>query len=202
MKKFLVVSLAALCVAALLPQSLSAGFGLKGGYALSKFSSTATDAPDFMNLPAPVGGFFFSLGLGPLAIQPEVLYVRMGAKTEAEGLALEYRLDYIQVPVLFKMSVIPAGPVRPIIYAGGYGSFMLNAKGVMTFEGTTEEADLGDMFKSSDFGLVGGVGLEFKLPGIMISVEGRYNYGLANIAEGEGGEGKNRSIMALVGIGF
>lgn len=202
MKRFLVLSLAALCVTVLVPQTLSAGVGLKGGYALSKFSVTDPEAPRFMNLPAPIGGIFFNFGLGPLAIQPEVLYARMGAKADMDGATLEYRLDYIYAPVLLKLRVVPVGPVRPIIYVGGYGSYLLNAKGVMTFEGQSEEADVADMFEKTDFGVVGGAGIEFKLPGIMISVEGRYNYGLRNIAAGEGGEGKNRSMMALVGIGF
>jgi hypothetical protein len=203
MKRTLIVTLAALCVAALVPQTLSAGVGIKGGFALSKFSVTDVEAPNFMNMPAPMAGLFFSVGLGPLSIQPEVYYARMGAKTEFEGATVKYQLDYIHAPVLLKLKVIPVGPVRPIIYAGGYYSYLLNAKGVMTFEGETEEGDLDDMFKKSDYGVVGGVGLEFKLPGILFSIEGRYNFGLANIsAEGEEGEGKNRSMMALVGIGF
>lgn len=202
MKRFLVLSLAALCVAAFVPQSLSAGVGIKGGYALSKFSVNDTEAPSFMNLPAPIGGLFFNFGLGPLSIQPEVLYARMGAKADMDGATLKYQLDYIYAPVLLKLKVIPVGPVRPIIYVGGYGSYLLNAKGVMIFDGGSEEGDVGDMFEKYDYGAVGGVGIEFKLPGIMISVEGRYNFGLANIATGEGAEGKNRSMMALVGIGF
>lgn len=202
MKRFLVLSLAALCVAAFVPQSLSAGVGIKGGYALSKFSVNDTEAPSFMNLPAPIGGLFFNFGLGPLSIQPEVLYARMGAKADMDGATLKYQLDYIYAPVLLKLKVVPVGPVRPIIYVGGYGSYLLNAKGVMIFDGGSEEGDVGDMFEKYDYGAVGGVGIEFKLPGIMISVEGRYNFGLANIATGEGAEGKNRSMMALVGIGF
>ena len=200
MKRFLILSLAALCAAALVPQTLSAGVGLKGGFALSKFTTNETGAPDFMNMPAPVGGLFFSFGLGPLSIQPELLYARMGAKGEIEGIVIKYQLDYIYAPVLLKMKVIPAGPVRPIIYAGGYYSYLLNAKGVI--EGVPEPGDIDDMFEKSDYGVVGGAGLEFKLPGLMISVEGRYNFGLANIASGEGAEGKNRSMMALVGLAF
>jgi hypothetical protein len=206
MKRLMIVSLAALCVAALLPQTLSAGFGIKGGYSLSKFSLTSTEPPPFQfaNLPAPVGGIYFSLKLGPLAIQPEVLYVRMGAKVEIDEDGLEYRFDYIQVPVLLKLSVIPMGPIRPVIYAGGYGSYLLKAKGIMTVGGVPEEEDLGEMFEKYDYGVVGGAGIEFKLPGISISIEGRYNYGLKNIlTDPSAGESvKNRSMMALVGIGF
>ena len=51
---------------------------------------------------------------------------------------------------------------------------------------------------------VGGGGLAFKLPGVSLSVEGRYNLGLANIMKdpSEGESLKNRSIMVLVGVGF
>jgi hypothetical protein len=186
-------------VAALVPQNLAAGIGIKGGYSLSKFSLTSTEPPPFTfgNLPFYTGGIFFNLKLGPLAIQPEVLYTRMGAKYAVDADSLEYRFDYVQVPVLLKLSVIPLGPIRPVIYAGGYGSYLFKATGVMT-------EDLIDQFQKYDYGVVGGVGVDFKLPMITISIEGRYNYGLMNVLKDPlAGESlKNRSMMALVGIGF
>jgi hypothetical protein len=201
----MIVALAALCVAALLPQTLSAGVGIKGGYSLSKFSLSGTEGLPFTNLGSPVGGIFFNFKLGPLAIQPEVLYVRMGAEYEVdEDNGLEYCFDYIQVPVLLKLTIIPLGPVRPVIYAGGYGAYLFKAKGVMTIDGVPTEEDLSDLLQKYDYGVVGGVGIEFKLAGISLSIEGRYNYGLMNIlADPATGESmKNTSMMALVGIGF
>lgn len=206
MKKLATVGLAVLLTAVLLPQTLSAGFGIKGGYALSKFSITSVDPIPFelVNLPSPVGGIFFSVGLGPLAIQPEVLYARMGAKVEEGEDSLEWRMDYIQVPVLLKLSVIPAGPVRPFICGGGYGSYLIKATGAATIGGTTTTEDITEDFERYDYGVVAGAGLTLKIPGISFSLEGRYNYGLRNIGKdmGEGNSIKNRSIMALVGIGF
>jgi hypothetical protein len=188
MKRLMIVSLAVLCVAALVPQTLSAGFGIKGGYSLSKSSSFA-----FQNLRSPVGGIFFSLGFGPLAIQPEVLYVRMGGRDVIDGSGLEFRFDYIQVPLLLKLKIIPLGPISPFVCAGGYGSYLFRARGVTFVDGVVagDPADLG-------------AGLKFKLPGISISIEGRYNYGLKNILKDAGPDDswKNRSMMALVGIGF
>jgi hypothetical protein len=203
----MIVALAALCVAALLPQTLSAGFGIKGGYSLSKFTAASTEPIPFVfgNLDSPVGGIFFSLGLGPLAIQPEVLYVRMGAEYEVdENNGLKWQFDYIQVPVLLKLNVIPAGPIRPFIYAGGYGAYLIKAKGVMTVDGVSEGTDITAEYQKYDYGVVGGAGLTFKLPGIAISVEGRYNYGLKNILvdPAAGDSMKNTTMMALVGIGF
>jgi hypothetical protein len=206
MKRFMILSLAVLFVTALVPQDLAAGVGIKGGYSLSKFSLTATDAPPFTNLSSPVGGIFFNLKLGPIAIQPEVLYVRMGSRYVVAGSGLEFRFDYIQVPVLLKLSVIPLGPIRPIIYAGGYGSYLFKANGVELLDGAVvgEPVDLMADYEKYDYGVIGGVGIEFKLPGISFSVEGRYNYGLKNIMKNTGPDDfwKNRSMMALVGIGF
>jgi hypothetical protein len=208
MKRLMIVSLAVLFVAALIPQNLSAGFGIKGGYALSKFAAASPDPIPFIfgNLNSPVGGIYFSLGLGPLAIQPEVLYVRMGSEYEIdEANNVKWQFDYVQVPVLLKLKVIPLGPIRPVIYAGGYGAYLIKANGVMTVDGVPGDGtDISDAYQKYDYGVVGGVGVDFKLPGITFSVEGRYNYGLKNIyADPAAGDSlKNRSMMALVGIGF
>ena len=207
MKRLMIVFLAVLFMAALVPQNLSAGFGIKGGYGLSKFAAASLDPIPFTfgNLNSPVGGIYFSLGLGPLAIQPEILYVRMGSEYEVdEANDLKWQLDYVQVPVLLKLRIIPLGPIRPVIYAGGYGAYLFKARGVMTVDGVSEGADIIDDYQKYDYGVVGGVGLDFKLPGITFSVEGRYNYGLKNILvdPSAGDSLKNRSMMALVGIGF
>ncbi len=206
MKKSFVVVLAALCVAALVPQALQAGVGLKGGLSLSKFQLTSTEPPDFAfgNLRYFVGGLSLGLNLGIVSIQPEVLYTRMGARYAVDPDFLEYRFDYIQVPVMLRINVIPAGPVRPFICGGGYGSYLIKATGVMESGGVRDEQDLADTFQKYDYGVVGGAGLAFHLPGITLTAEGRYNLGLMNILKDPsvGESVKNRSIMALVGIGF
>jgi hypothetical protein len=206
MKKAMIVVLVALVVGALVPQTLSAGVGIKGGYSWSKFSLTSSEPPPFAfgYLPYYVGGLYFNINLGLFSIQPEVLYTRMGAKYEVGADSLQYRFDYIQVPVLIKLNVIPVGPIRPFIAVGGYGSYLLRAKGVSVIGGVSEETDLADMIQKYDYGAVGGAGVAFRLPGISLSVEGRYNLGLANVAKNAlpGESMKNRSVMALVGIGF
>ena len=209
MKKLIVVLMAVLCVAALAPRDLSAGVGIKGGLSLAKFSLTGEmDGAEWKYLPSWVAGAYAEFKLGVVSVQPEILYTRMGAKIEEviedEPFSLQYRFDYVQVPVLLKFNIIPAGPVRPFLYAGGYGAYLLKAKGVMEGGGESDEADITENFQRYDYGVVGGAGLAFKLPGLSVSVEGRYNYGLANIVKDplEGEAAKNRSIMALVGIGF
>lgn len=206
MKKFLVVILAAVCVAVLLPQNLAAGVGLKGGLAFSKFTIKPAGTFPFPieSLTAPVGGVYFSFGLGPVALETDIFYARMGMKGTFEGVTMEYHMDYIQVPMALKFKILPVGPIRPFVFAGGYGSYLLKARGVISSSEGSESGDVGDSFQKYDYGLIGGAGVEFKLPGLTLSAEGRYNLGLANIIKDPGVDesAKNRSLMALVSIGF
>ncbi|HMA54066.1 MAG TPA: porin family protein, partial [Acidobacteriota bacterium] len=139
MKKSMLVILVALVVVALVPQTLSAGVGIKGGLSWSKFELKSGDPVPiaFGNLTSVVGGLYFDVNLGLLALQPEILYTRMGAKYEVGEDSIQYRFDYVQVPVLLKLNVIPAGPLRPFIAVGGYGSYLVKARGVMVVGGVT-----------------------------------------------------------------
>jgi hypothetical protein len=206
MKKMSVVLAVLICVMAFVPRDLGAGVGIKGGYTLSKFLEKPSGSLPWANLPFYTGGLYFSLSMGFVTIQPEVLYTRMGGRVEVDAAnSLEFWFDYIQVPVLLKFNIVPAGPIRPFLYGGGYGGYLIKATGVMVEDGTElPRMSLMDTYEKLDYGVLGGVGLTFKLPGIAITVEGRYNYGLKNliIDPAEGEFMRNTSIMALVGIGF
>ena len=204
MKKFLIVSFVVLFAAAVLPQSAAATVGVKGGYAWSnlKFAG-ATDIPTLTDIKNPVGGIYFSIGLGLFSIQPEILYIRQGARMEALPDWMEDRVDYIQVPLLLKIHVLP-GPISPMIYGGPYGAYLLSAKGVAFIGGVNQSTDIKDQIKSTDYGVVFGGGIDFRLPVIKLSAEVRYNLGLANVAKNPdpGMSVKTKSLMVLVGIGF
>jgi len=207
MKKLLVAVIAAVALTALAPLGLQAGVGIKGGLSSSSLALASTEPIPFTfgNLQYYVGGVFFDIGLGFVSIQPEFLYVRMGGQYEVDELnSLEFRHQYIQAPLLLRFNVIPAGPVRPFICAGGYGAYLIKSEGVMEIDGTVEKTDVTEDYRRFDYGLVGGAGILFKLGFVGLSVEGRYNYGLANMLmdPAAGDSMKNRSLMALVGIKF
>jgi hypothetical protein len=203
MKKFLIISLTALFVAALVPQPAAAAVGVKGGLGLSKLSFTGEDVPPLVNLRAPVGGIFFGFGMGPISIQPEVLYVRIGARMEEGENWLEERFDCIQVPLLLKVNVMP-GPISPMIFGGPYGAYRLTAKEVSYIDGVREEYDVKEDSVAFDYGVAFGGGLDFNLAALKLTAEVRYNLGLANLAKDPepGFSVKNRTLMFLVGIGF
>jgi hypothetical protein len=206
MKKFTIVLIVLMGAAMFAPQNIEAGVGFKAGYSSSQFAlSSSGEIPfDWGPLSSFTGGLYFSLGLGFFSVQPEILYTRMGGRYEVDADSLEFRFDYVQVPVLLKLNIIPAGPIRPFIYGGAYGGYLVKATGVMVTGGETISEDIRDTFQEFDYGVLGGVGLTFKLVGIALTVEGRYNYGLQNlyIEPAEGEFMRNTSMVGLVGIHF
>ncbi len=210
MKRFLVLTLTALTLAALVPQNLSAAVGIKGGFNLANMSIKPADPdmPDFKDLRGLTGGVFFSLNLGFIGIQPEILYSRRGLMWEFvwdvdETAKIEYMLDYIEVPVLLKLNVLPAGPVRPVIFGGPSYGYLLKAKGRFTTPDDTETADIEDEFEKSSWGGVVGAGIEFKTPVITLTLDGRYHIGVTNVAkEAEDQTAKHKGFSVMVGLGF
>lgn len=210
MKKFCALSLMVLSAIFLAPQAEAAIFGVKAGlnFANMNIKPVEPDMPDFKNLTGPAGGIFFSFGIGPLSIQPEVLYSRRGMmyedSFELETYKMELFLDYIEVPLLVKFSFIPVGPIKPVIFAGPSFGYLVKAKGKYTESGTSVTEDLKDEFKSTETAAVFGVGVDFKLPVIKLTVDARYHLGISNIAEETYWEGtaKNKGFSVMVGVGF
>jgi hypothetical protein len=208
MKKLLPLTLLVLCAAVLVPQNLSAGVGVKAGlnFANLAIKPTSPDMPDFQNLTGTTAGVYFSLGIGPIAIQPEILYSRRGMKYEEAAVGkIEYLNDCIEVPVLVKLSVLP-GLVKPFVFAGPSFGYLIKAQGRLTAEGTSITEDTGDMFKKTELAAVFGAGLDFKLAVLKLSVDARYHLGISNIASAdlvaEGESIKNKGFSVLVGVGF
>jgi hypothetical protein len=206
MKKSVIVALAVVCAAALIPQSLIAEVGIRVGASFSKYQWT-TPPPtgyklDF--LPFVAGGVYFNAGRGFISIQSELLMTRMGGRYALEGDSLEFRFDYIQLPLLLKIKVLPASSVCPFFSFGGYGAYLFKAQGVLVLDPDRTVEDLIEEYKRLDAGLVFNGGLDFRLTRATISIECRYVHGLMNVEkyQVEGSYMKHRSIIALIGIGF
>ncbi len=204
MKKLLSLTLLVLCAAVLVPQDLSAGVGVKAGLNFANVTVKPAPGVDLQTLTGITGGVYFSLGLGPIAIQPEILYSRRGFQYEqAEIGKFEYMNDYIEVPVLVKFSMLP-GLVKPFIFGGPSFGYLIRARGRLTAGGTSITDSTSDMFKKPEVAAVFGIGLDFKLIVLKLNVDARYHLGISNIAsaEMEGETFKNNGFSVLVGVGF
>ena len=206
MKKLVVVCLGIALIALVVPLGLRAEVGVKIGASFAKFSWTEPEPPGLSlgYLPFIAGGLYGTVNLGSFAFQPELLVVRTGGRYASEGDSLEFRFTYIQIPLLLRLDVLRSAAVRPFLAAGGYGSYLYRAEGVLVIGSDRTVTDLIEEYQRYDFGLVASAGLAFKLDGFTISIEGRYDYGLVNILKypAEGESMKNRCLTALVGIGF
>jgi hypothetical protein len=174
--------------------------GIKGGLNLSNLYIDDVDDEN-ARVGFHVGVYGQILSTETFAIQPELLYTTKGAKTEWDGVidqTTTFNLNYLELPIL---AVFKLGDAAEI-HIGPYFSYLLAAnidtKGDLG--GGTETLDR-DNFKSFDFGLSGGFGLNFG----PVQVGARYNYGLSEIADSDAaklllGDSKNSCAQLYVAL--
>ena len=185
--------------------------GLKGGLNLSNLNVDDVDSKNMRT------GYHFGAYLNvPLsdafAFQPEVLYSTKGSTLEKNynfagidgtGTA-ELKIDYIDVPLL---GVFRVGDALEL-HIGPYIGFLANSSYSLEIDGDldgeyTDDID-SDQLKNLDYGLIGGVALNFAA----LQVGARYNYGLQKIedsttADAIFGDAKNSyfQVFAALRIG-
>ncbi|MEN6559516.1 MAG: porin family protein [Acidobacteriota bacterium] len=219
MKKLPAILLIALTAVCLAPQAGAATIGLKGGLNFTSMTikTTYTDMPEFKNNTGLTGGIFVNFKLGPVSIQPEVLYSRRGLSYDQETneeikVTSLMLVDYVEVPVLVKYSFL-SGPAKPFLYAGPSFSYLLKGRSGYDIDYlTSDEPDMNyyydttDSYKKTELAGVFGAGVDIKLPKVILSLEGRYHLGLSNIYDEpenpEVSSLKNKGFSVLVGIGF
>ena len=129
------------------------------------------------------GGLFFMYQFSKMfAIQPEAYYTMKGATYSESGVDLTISLDYIEVPLLFKFLIpVEGSNIRPSIFAGPAVGFNMTAKTEVEFEGETQENDIKDDTKSTEFSLAFGGGIGFMVGKNELGVDVRYILGLTTI---------------------
>lgn len=175
--------------------STGAHFGIKGGV---NFSNIYTDEVDDNNvLTSFNAGLYANFPVGDiLSIQPEVLYSRKGAKLTSDVFGeTEFRLNYIEVPVLAKVNITE----NLNVHAGPYFAYLVDSK-VKNDDLGVDETFNNDDFNKFDVGIAAGIGLDFN----SIGIGARYNYGFSAIDKEIEGEtrfdGKNSNISLYVSL--
>jgi hypothetical protein len=148
-----------------------------------------------MKLGFGLGAFITFSMSDMVAIQPELLYVMKGTKDDDDA-AEKLKLDYVQVPVLVKLNFQTASSFKPSVFAGPAVGILLSGK--------YGDVDVKDGFKSTDFGLVFGVGAEIGAGATgAFTLDARYDLGLSNILEDAGDFSvKTSNIGLFVGYSF
>lgn len=178
--------------------------GFKVGASFAKWDfETATGGEDLETLTAFMGGGFVRFGLGRVGLQPELLVVTRGGEYPAEAFEGDAKLkvDYIEVPVLLIVPLTMGTGVAPYVFGGPSFAFEINCKvETSAVSGdASEDCSDNDLRESTDIGATAGGGLSFPMGPGDLFVEGRYNWGLTNLAKGEGTEIKSRTGAVLAG---
>ncbi len=156
-------------------------YGIKGGLSLSNLYIDEEELDDENSRMGFNVGFYSQFMVAnTFGIQPEFLYSTKGAEGEYSGFfdqSVEFKLNYIDIPVLAVFK-----PIEVLeFHVGPYFGFLLNSN--IEYSGTIEGNDEldRDNFNTLDYGLAGGVGLNFG----SMQAGVRYNLGLQNIADSD-----------------
>jgi len=171
------------------------GFGIHGGLNFNDFdvtSNTVTNAKN--NTTGWLAGIHFE-GEGPLTLRLEVNYSVRGYEY-ANLVNVKY--NYLEIPLLVKFSPIP-GPIKVFVEGGGSASLKLST----TVDTLGSSVTYDTNSSTWDFGLLAGAGLGVMVgPNTLLSVEGRYLYGLTNVSDDATVTIHTRGIQALASLTF
>jgi hypothetical protein len=144
-------------------------------------------------------GVFVTAGLTPqFAIQPELLYVMKGGKNDTDDESI--RVSYLEIPLLLKLRIPAKGngsQFSPNVYAGPF--LGIKAGCSVTSTATDDCADFGATFKSTDFGVVIGAGVDIG----RAVITARYDLSLTKLdSQPPTADTKNSAFYLLAGWTF
>lgn len=180
--------------------------GMKAGVAQTRM--TFADYGRFDGRPGLAAGLFLTMELADrLAVQPQALYVRRGGAYRDQandpwgllyGVDLaEFRLDYLEIPVLLRYDLLTDRAWMPVLLAGPAWGRLLSARYV-----ENDGSDAG-WLRHHDWALQVGAGLEKRTSGATWSLELLYRHALAGIAKGPPPPTTEVDGLSLmVGFGF
>ena len=194
----IVLGIVLLCSASAFAQGL--GKGVRGGLNLTNVDMSGDEGDGALEwqMRGVFGGFATWQMTSWLELQPELLYSMKGAKSDEFGITTKLLLDYVEVPVLGRISRGALGMRRFYVAAGPSFGLLVRAKSRSDFGSSTEEIDISDDVERFDLGIVVAGGVEFS----SIVVDGRYTLGLSDIDTSDDVKSRNRAVSLTVGFKF
>ncbi len=170
MKKVVLMTVALLMVCAAKAQFSAGDFtwGAKVGLNVTNISNF-----DLKNKSSFHIGAFAEWNLSDfIGLSPELMYSRQGARDKHDGVKYKLRVNYLNIPVLFKFYVLEGLSVD----LGPQFGFALNSKAKTKHNDTTNKTKIGD---ENTFDVSFPIGLSYTYEGLILSA--RYNIGLSNM---------------------
>jgi hypothetical protein len=137
------------------------------------------------------GAFTFELG-EHVGVQVAPGYAHKGAKTN-----LDFKLSYIEVPLLLKLTLPVEGAAAPHLYLGAAPAYLLACT---VADGQGHSSDCGDpFFKSFDLGGVLGVGFDFRRSErLTFNLDAFFTHGLTSIDDRPPENNLKNRVLAVV----
>jgi hypothetical protein len=203
MKRKLILALLILAVGTsfVFAGAFGAGVSVGGNLAFVGTDPSGDGTPRYGFTGGIYGDYaFYSMeNVMDLSAQLGVYYSQKGYRSELTSPVttdLTVNIDYIEVPVLVKASIPLDIPVDPYLLVGGSVGMIV----VKSAETDPAVAPVNDSVESDtkdlDYGLVFGAGVDLDMG---VSIDARFNLGLANITESASYDYmKNRSVSLMV----
>lgn len=194
--KHIMGGLFAVAALSAVPAHAIVSVGLKGGLT---YTTTSND-PAITGIGygmGYLGGLGLKFGAGPIGFLVDGLYAVR--KVKASGSIGDVSIDgttgitsiYIPAQLNFGM-----GPI--MLTAGGYYAMGIGNVKTCALTVCSSATYAASNMSSSDYGIVAGLGIKMA----KFSIEGRYNFGLANLSTVDGQTSNLRAIDVLLGFWF
>jgi Outer membrane protein beta-barrel domain len=185
-----------------------AKFGVKGGINIANqiFGGSTPNPTPSSIIGYNIGALVEIKLSDDIALQPELFYSREGAKFNltlpVNGIIYntqnEFDIRYINLPLILKYYASK----EFCLEFGPQIGFLTSADLITKVQGQSITQNAKTLFNSNDFGLNFGLSNNFNSN---LFLQGRYNFGLSNIAKTESGDDsiiKNRVISFSLGYKF
>jgi len=165
------------------------------GFTLGANSATlgGGDAQDAGRRTGLLAGALAVLPFSPtIAFQPEAAFTSKGASVDDgqnSGFTGALKMTYLEIPALlrFELAAATTGP-RPFIYAGPALAFKMSCDfevkgpGISASE-SCDTADANVKPNSTDFSVIGGAGVAFRMGGRTVGIAVQYDHSLSKISD-------------------
>lgn len=189
MRKAMLLLLALLLLAApgLYAQNSSLQVGAGAGLAISNFTGDDAEDTDTRNAPFFGGVLVWHPAGAMLGFETGAFYVSKGASGEDEGVDVEFKIGYVEVPLLLRLGFPMESGITPVVNLGAAVAFKASCKVGGSEGGVSVEVDCdegGYDVKGVDFGGTAGVAVDIPIGArAVLAPFARYTLGLANIPD-------------------
>ena len=171
---------------------LTAGWNFSD-FAGDGFTTHRTGLVAGLGLVQPIGKTGWSF-------EPQVLYSMKGARTKGALGETMLKVDYVDVPLLFRYEFWPDADGHPFFSLGATPAFPIACRGDVengspALRGSCADNNLDP--HGFDVGLTGGLGWAFRYMNHLVTFGGRYNHGLVDVFDR--GPSERNTVWSVVG---